>query len=38
MVNLNVDIEYIELQKIYGIWQKSNDKTVSKDIKTLSKK
>lgn len=37
MVNLNVDIEYIELQKIYGIWQKSNDKTVSKDIKTLSK-
>lgn len=38
MVNLNVDIEYIELQEIYGIWQKSNDKTVSKDIKTLSKK
>ena len=37
MSSLEVNIEYIEQQTIYGIWQKSNDKTISKDIKALSK-
>ena len=38
MSSLKVNIEYIEQQTIYGLWHNSNDKTVSKDIKTLSKK
>lgn len=38
MSSLEVNIEYIEQQTIYGLWNNSNDKTVSKDIKTLSKK
>ena len=37
MPSLEVNIEYIEQQTIYGLWQKSNDKTISKDIKALSK-
>ena len=37
MSSLEVNIEYIEQQTIYGLWQKSNDKTISKDIKVLSK-
>ena len=37
MSNLEVNIEYIEQQTLYGLWQKSNDKTISKDIKALSK-
>ena len=37
MSSLEVNIEYIEQQTIYGLWQKSNDKTISKDIKALSK-
>ena len=37
MSSLEVNIEYIEQQTIYGIWHKSNDKTISKDIKALSK-
>ena len=38
MSGLNVNIEYINQQAIYGLWQKSNDKTISKDIKVLSKR
>ncbi|ADZ83225.1 GyrI-like domain-containing protein [Cellulosilyticum sp. ST5] len=38
MANLEVNVEYIEQQTIYGLWQKSNDKTISKDIKSLSQK
>lgn len=37
MASLEVNIEYIEQQTLYGLWQKSNDKTISKDIKALSK-
>ena len=37
MSRLKVNIEYIEQRTIYGLWQKSNDKTISKDIKALSK-
>lgn len=37
MSSLEVRIEYIEQQTIYGLWQRSNDKTISKDIKALSK-
>lgn len=37
MSSLDVTIEYMEQQAIYGLWQKSNDKTISKDIKALSK-
>lgn len=37
MSNLKVNIEYIKKQTIYGLWQKTNDKTISKDIKALSK-
>ena len=37
MSRLEVNIEYIEKQTIYGLWQKSNDKTISKDINALSK-
>lgn len=37
MSKLKVDIEYIEQQTIYGLWKKSNDRTISKDINTLSK-
>ena len=37
MASLKVDIIYMEQQTLYGLWQKSNDKTISKDIKALSK-
>lgn len=37
MSRLEVNIEYIEQQTIYGLWQKSNDRTISKDINALSK-
>ena len=37
MSGLEVKLEYIEQQTIYGLWQKSNDKTISRDIKALSK-
>ena len=37
MSRLEVNIEYIEQRTLYGLWQKSNDKTISKDIKALSK-
>lgn len=37
MSRLEVSIEYIEQQTIYGLWQKSNDRTISKDINALSK-
>lgn len=37
MANLEVKIEYMQPQTLYGLWKKSNDKTVSKDIKALSK-
>ncbi len=38
MSGLNVNIEYINQQTVYGLWRKSNDKTISKDIKILSKR
>lgn len=38
MATLEVNIEYIQQQIIYGLWCKSNDKTIHKDIKSLSKK
>ena len=37
MSRLDVNIEYIEQKTIYGLWQKSNDKTISRDINALSK-
>lgn len=37
MSRLKVNIEYIEQKTIYGLWKKSNDRTVSKDINALSK-
>ena len=37
MPSLEVNIEYIEQQTIYGLWKKSNDRTISKDINALSK-
>ena len=37
MSGLEVNLEYIEQQTIYGLWQKSNDKTISIDIKAMSK-
>ena len=37
MSGLEVKLEYIDQQTIYGLWQKSNDKTISRDIKALSK-
>ena len=37
MASFKVDIIYMEQQTLYGLWQKSNDKTISKDIKALSK-
>ena len=37
MSRLEVNIEYIEQQTIYGLWKKSNDRTISKDINALSK-
>lgn len=36
MAALTVEMRTIEEQIIYGVWGKSNDKTISKDIKTLS--
>lgn len=38
MTSPEVNIEYIEQRTIFGLWQKSNDKTTSKDIKVLSKR
>jgi len=38
MANLKVEIVEIEEKSIYGLWLHSNDKTVSKDINTLSMK
>lgn len=35
---MNVEIIQIEEKTVYGLWMKSSDKTISKDIKTLSKK
>lgn len=37
MSSLEVNIEYIKQQTIYGLWQNSNDRTISKDINALSK-
>ncbi len=38
MASFEVHIEFIEQQTIYGLWQKANDKTISKDIKAQSKR
>ena len=36
MANLNVEIMELEEKSVYGLWKQSNDKTISKDIDTLS--
>lgn len=38
MANLKVEIIEIKEKNIYGLWSQSNDKTISKDIDTLSMK
>ena len=37
MKEFDVELESIDETIIYGIWMKSNDKTISKDIQKLSK-
>ena len=36
MASLNVEIMELEGKSVYGLWKKSNDKTISNDIDTLS--
>lgn len=36
MPNLTVTLETVEAQEIHGVWGKSSDRTVSKDIPRLS--
>ena len=36
MANLTVTLETVEAQEIHGVWGKSSDRTVSKDIPRLS--
>lgn len=36
MEDLKVTVVYLEHQTLYGIWQKSSDKVISRDIKSLS--
>lgn len=38
MASLVVDVIELEEKTIYGIWRKSNDKTISSDIKSISEK
>lgn len=38
MANLEVKIDFIETRTIYGLWKKTNDKTIGKDINSLSQK
>ena len=38
MMDLEVKIVFIEMRTIYGLWKKTNDKTIQKDINSLSKK
>ena len=37
MANLEVRIESLEERTVYGLWKKSNDRTIKKDIDSLSK-
>lgn len=36
MVNLEVTLETMEAREIHGLWGRSSDRTVSKDIPRLS--
>lgn len=38
MTNLEVKVEYFEAKTIYGLWEKANDRTIGKDINSISKK
>ena len=38
MMSLAVKIEFMETKTIYGLWKKTNDKTIRKDINYLSTK
>lgn len=38
MTDLNVEIVNLEEKTVYGLWMKSSDKTISKDIKTVCEK
>jgi len=37
MANLEVRIEPLEKRTVYGLWKKSNDRTIRKDIVSLSR-
>lgn len=37
MANLEVRIESLEKRTVYGLWKKSNDRTIRKDIASLSR-
>ena len=38
MASLEVNVVQMEEETIHGLWRKSNDRTISKDIKALSEK
>lgn len=38
MRNSDINVLHLDELKIFGLWKKSNDKTISNDIKTLSEK
>ena len=38
MSEIKVSVVNLKKQTVYGLWKNSNDSTVSKDIKNLSKK
>lgn len=37
MRNLDINVLHLDELQIFGLWGKSNDKTISNDIKILSK-
>ena len=37
MANLEVKIESLEKRTVYGLWKKSNDRTIRKDIASISR-
>lgn len=37
MANLKFNVLCREEQEIYGLWKQSNDRSISKDLKRLSK-
>lgn len=38
MKTLDINVVHLDELKIFGLWRKSNDKTISNDIKNLSEK